>query len=372
MSNITKKKLEQLKFMVLELEKYLKENFAPSHLFLYLDELKQKISEKPFGLVFEEYLEPTENIDAKLVEQCKLRIGNNKKINQLIEGENLHVLKILKQNYNGGIDVICIDPPYNTGMNWLNYDDHTYLEKEDSYTHSKWLSFIKKRLDIAYELLTETGVIFININENEIGNLLLLCYMIFGENNVDVLIWPKTDPRFDRNRVEKSFHNIKITHEYVIVCFKNKNHTNFNKIKLPFFINNQWIESYVEMETILKGLGTTSSAKDEIAEIFGNRNFFQTPKPMKLIKEFVRAASKPDSIILDFFAGSGTTGHAVMDLNKEDNGNRLFILVNNNERNICREITYERLKWAIDKETYFESLKYYKLVSDSLFFSLKK
>lgn len=363
MNNITKKQNKQLKSKVIELEKYLKQISAPDQFFQYLADLKQEINNKLFGLVFEEHKELFEINNAKLIEQSNLRINNNKeKKNQLIEGENLYVLEILKQKYYGVIDVICIDPPYNTGMDWLNYGDHIYFDDEDSYAHSKWLSFMKKRMDIAYDLLTDTGVIFINIDENEIGNLLLLSFAIFGENNVDVLIWPKTDPRFDQKRVEKPFHNIKITHEYVIVCFKNKNQTNFNKIKLPFFINGQWTDSFVEIESILKGLGSTSSAKDEIAEIFGNRYFFQTPKPMKLIKEFVRAASKSESIILDFFAGSGTTGHAVMDLNKEDNGNRLFILVNNNEKNICREITYKRLKWAIEKGRYSESLKYYKLV----------
>jgi adenine-specific DNA-methyltransferase len=115
------------------------------------------------------------------------------------------------------------------------------------------------------------------------------------------------------------------------------------------------------MESILKGYGTTSSAKDELGEIFGSRYLFQTPKPRKLIKELVRAAAGKNAFILDFFAGSGTTGHAVMDLNKEDNGKRRFILVTNNENGICRTITYERLKRALEKEKYEESLKYYKI-----------
>jgi adenine-specific DNA-methyltransferase len=115
------------------------------------------------------------------------------------------------------------------------------------------------------------------------------------------------------------------------------------------------------MESILKGLGTTSSAKDELEEIFGYRYLFQTPKPRKLIKELVRAATGKNAVVLDFFAGSGTTGHAVMDLNREDNGKRRFVLVTNNENDICRKITYERLKRALGKEKYEGSLKYFKI-----------
>ena len=90
--------------------------------------------------------------------------------------------------------------------------------------------------------------------------------------------------------------------------------------------------------------GTNSSAKDEIKEIFGDRTYFQTPKPLKLLKELVRATTNKDSIVLDFFAGSGTTGHAVIDLNKEDNGNRKYILISNNESNICKDVTLKRIK----------------------------
>lgn len=152
-----------------------------------------------------------------------------------------------------------------------------------------------------------------------------------------------------------------MAHEYMFACFKNKESTNFNKIMLPQTVNGKRVFNPSDMETILKGLGTTSSAKDELGEILGDRYCFQTPKPLLLIKELVRAASKSNSIVLDFFAGSGTTGHAVMDLNREDQGERMFILVNNNENNICREITYKRLKTVIDKENYAECLKYFRV-----------
>ena len=98
------------------------------------------------------------------------------------------------------------------------------------------------------------------------------------------------------------------------------------------------------MPNIFRCFGTSSSAKDEIQAIFGERTYFQTPKPLKLLKELVRATTNKDSIVLDFFAGSGTTGHAVIDLNKEDNGNRKYILISNNESNICEDVTLKRIK----------------------------
>ena len=360
MSNITKKQRNELITKISKLERYLKENSAPELFLQILNDIKQEFLQEKYGLVFEDHVEDVaENNNTMLVEKNGLCIENGGQVNLIIEGENLVVLKLLKEDYEGRIDVICIDPPYNTSMEWLNYDDHEYVDEKDSYIHSKWLSFMKKRLNIAYELLSDNGIMFINIDENETGTLLLLCHQLFGKNNVDVLIWPKTDPRFDKNRVEKPFRDIKIIHEYVFVCFKNREQIRLNKIMQPALVDGKWIDSSTNMETIVQGLGTTSSAKDELAEVFGDRYRFQTPKPMRLIKEFVRAASNPNSVILDFFAGSGTTGHAVMDLNKEDNGNRIFILVNNNENNICREITYERLKWAIEKEEYPENLKYF-------------
>lgn len=345
-----------------KLETYLEEISAPEFYLQIVSQTKDEIQKDNYGLVFEEHSEePAENAKLKLVEDKTLRIENGSRINQLIEGENLEALNILKKRYKGKIDVICIDPPYNTGMDWLNYSDYGYSDGQDSYFHSKWLSFMKKRLEYAYDLLSSYGTLFINIDEHETGTLLLLCHQIFGENNVDVLIWPKQDSYFDQNRVDKPFKNIKMVHEYIFVCFKNKESVNFNKIMLPQTVSSKRVFNPSDMETILKGLGTTSSAKDELGEILGDRYCFQTPKPMSLIKELVRASSMSDSIILDFFAGSGTTGHAVMDLNREDEGDRIFILVNNNENEICREITYKRLKTVIENENYTECLKYFRI-----------
>ncbi len=362
MSNITKNRKNDLVSKISELETYLENSSVPEYYLQIVCQIKNEIQKEKYGLVFEECTEnQAGNEILGLIEDKNLFIENGSRMNLLIEGENLEALSILKKPYNHKIDVICIDPPYNTGMDWLNYSDHGYSSDEDSYYHSKWLSFMKKRLKYAYDLLSNEGTLFINIDEHETGTLLLLCHQIFGENNVDVLIWPKIDPYFDENRVDKSFKNIKIAHEYIFVCFKNKKSTNFNKIMLPQATDGKRVGKLSDMETILKGLGTTSSAKDELGEILGDRYCFQTPKPMSLIKELIRASSRPNSIVLDFFAGSGTTGHAVMDLNREDQGDRLFILVNNNENNICRNITYKRLKNVIEKENYDECLKYIKI-----------
>ena len=146
-----------------------------------MGKIKKDVAKEGFGLVFETHVEEIHN--AKLIEIDVLRIDSGGRDNILIEGENLVALNILKNEYSGRIDVICIDPPYNTGMDWLNYRDHEYVDSHDSYPHSKWLSFMNNRLMVAYYLLSENGVMFVNIDENETGTLLLLCHQIFGEKD---------------------------------------------------------------------------------------------------------------------------------------------------------------------------------------------
>ena len=252
--------------------------------------------------------------------------------NLVIEAENLDALAHLTEGYVGAIDVITIDPPYNTDIPYIGYKDSDYSEG--------WGKFISERLSIAKRLLSPTGVMFINIDENELLCLTDICYTLFGVQNVNILVWPKIDPRFDQNRVEKPVFNIKSAHEYIVLCYMDKKNTHFGNMG-----------NGKPMESIVAGLGTTSSAKDEIKGLLGDRGAFSTPKPVDLIKEMVRVSSRKDSIVLDFFAGSGTAGHAVMRLNKEDGGNRRFILVTNNESDICRNVTVPRLKSAIEKES---------------------
>lgn len=386
-----------------------------------------------------------------LTEDGCLFIDNGDQMNFLIEGDNLASLQLLTKTHKGKVDLICIDPPYNRGKKDFKYDDN-YIELSDTFRHSKWLSFMDKRLRLMYSLLSPSGVIIINIDEHELAALSSLCQAIFTDDNVDYMIWQKTDSKVDRNTNAKIIHRFKSVHENIVVCYKNKANTFFNKMmRLPEWKNKQsnpdndprgpWssgIISFEEghknedknspnyytittpsgkqytrhwfvdkeeftrlqkdnriafpkggdgvprlktfeneekeyyMDSILRGVGTSSSAKDELFDIFGDRDIFDTPKPIKLIQELIRVSTAKTSIILDVFAGSGTTGHAVMKLNAEDGGNRRFILCTNNENNICREVTYERIKRVIDNEGYAASLKYFKVdyipVSDRMYY----
>lgn len=261
--------------------------------------------------------------------------------NWILENDNLIAMQGLLPLYEGKIDVMPIDPPYNTEIDYVGYKDSNY--------ENGWIAFMRPRLQLAYKLLSLKGVMFIHIDENELFSLKSLCQEIFGKDNVKTLIWLKANASFETKRIEKPLENgIRRMHEYVVVCFKDIN-TKLN----PIVING--IEK--PLETVIDNLGTTSSAKDEIADIFGDRLAFSTPKSVRLIEEFIRAASEKDSIIFDFFAGSGTTGHATMALNQEDGGHRKFILITNNESNIFRDVTVPRIQKAIVKYAYKESFK---------------
>ena len=117
----------------------------------------------------------------------------------------------------------------------------------------------------------------------------------------------------------------------------------------PYIENGMLKEKESDVPEVFDCFGTTSSAKDEIKSLFGKREYFSTPKPLKLMKELIRATTSGDSLILDFFAGSGTTGHACFELNAEDGGSRKFILVSNKESDICETVTDKRLQIASDR-----------------------
>lgn len=270
--------------------------------------------------------------------------------NLIIESDNLIAMQNLLSAYEGKIDVMPIDPPYNTEIEYIEYKDGNY--------DNGWGNFMQERLEVAYKLLSNNGVMFIHIDENELLSLTMLCGKIFGAKNIFTMVWKKTNERFDKNRKEKLLESgIRRTHEYVLLCFKDRDNTTLNLIKQPVWNDKEYVEIEKPLETVIDDLGTTSSAKDELELLLGDRTIFSTPKPVKLIKEFIRAATDKDSIVLDFFAGSGTTGHATMDLNKEDGGNRKFILITNNESNICRKVTIPRIQKAIEEFDYKEDLE---------------
>ena len=251
--------------------------------------------------------------------------------NYVIESDNLYTLKSMTKSYKGKIKSILIDPPYNSHIDYIGYQDAF----DGSYDN-----FMATRIKLAYELLSNDGFLVINIDEGEVDNLTKLCKDLFYK--VKVCKWEKLHPYFDKNRNVDPNKKV-VKYEYIIICFKSKD-SKLNNLKQPYLEDDTLKEKESKVPNVFRCFGTNSSAKDEIKEIFGDRTYFQTPKPLKLLKELVRATTNKDSIVLDFFAGSGTTGHAVIDLNKEDNGNRKYILISNNESNICKDVTLKRIK----------------------------
>ena len=344
----------------------------------------------------------------------------------LIEGDNLPVLTALSYTHEGLIDVIYIDPPYNTGNKDFRYNDR-FVDKEDPYRHSKWLSFMHKRLIIAKRLLKSTGVIFISIDDNEQANLKLLCDEVFDEGNfIQDLIWHNkytvsNDAKFFSKQHDyvycyaKDATQIKINllekTEEAKARYRNPDDdlrgnwkatpldarsgsaANIFEIEFPNGIFWQPTEgrfSVYSKEKLLnlydddrlwfgkdgkakpskktfatevaQGMkcgsilsfdlfGHTHKANDQLSEVLG-KGKFTSPKPTDLIVKLIElstiSSKTTPSVILDFFAGSGTTLHAVMQLNAEDGGNRQCILVTNNENNIAEEVCYERNKRVIN------------------------
>lgn len=432
-NNLSKIKRDE---MIAFLE-HLKEKNKDDKSIKAINEIVNQLNSIKYGLVWEQH---QERVDIELennvpifseLEEKKIKNDNSSKYNFLIEGDNLHSLYLLEKTHRGKIDFIYIDPPYNTGGKDFIYNDKI-VNREDSYRHSKWLSFIDKRIKIAQSLLSEDGCMFISIDEHEMAQLMLLCQERFGEDNVDMLIWRKNGKQGNT----KIINRIKNTHEYIIIVYKNKDVTKFQKMKLfptwqstsnpdndprgnwmsgniskddnksrkdsPNYysvttpsgkvVTREWFISKEEYEklandvlinsdgkevsriyfasngsgiprikrfeneeqefyfdSIIDSLGTFSDAKDELIDIFGNRDIFDTPKPSKMIKELIRIACKKDSTILDFFAGSATTAQAVLELNEEDGGNRNFILCTNNEIDENFTIKYLEENNYIDK-----------------------
>ena len=330
----------------------------------------------------------------------------------IIEGDNLVSLSALAYTHAGKIDVIYIDPPYNTGNKDFVYND-SFVDKEDAYRHSKWLSFMDRRLRIAKKLLSDRGVIFISIDDNEQANLKLLCDEVFGENNLlGELIHQRAKGGGQAKFIVKG-------HDYILVYAKDAQNASISRPKViqqKTFIRNG-IECLRNDDVLRKSFGKydktlgdrrcfyedivkykgekkkeeidnlirdgkymlelnaegkhtiveyipISSARSKLYSIIkvlseeGKKELedlgltnFDYPKPLELIRLITGAIYKTNSTILDFFAGSGTTLHAVMQLNAEDGGHRQCILCTNNENGICENVTYERNKRVIQGYT---------------------
>lgn len=279
-------------------------------------------------------------IDNNALSNCPAKIHYRKEAsNYLFESDNLYTLTSMQKAYKGKVDSILIDPPYNSHIDYIGYKDGDYSEG--------YYNFISQRIALAYELLSEKGFLVINIDEGEVQGLTDLCKKYFAQNLVQVCKWKKLHPYFDVNRDVKPGKKV-VECEYIIVCRKSDKAV-LKDIMQPYILAGSLKEQISSFPEVFDCFGTTSSAKDEICQIFGRRDYFSTPKPVKLMKELIRATSSSDSIIMDFFAGSGTTGHACFELNSEDGGKRKVIMICNNESNICQEVTRKRMDYAAQK-----------------------
>ena len=464
---------------MLEYLNHLKEIHTDDESRIALGKIETALTEKKYGLVWEEH---EEEVDKQLVhnipvfreiEDKKIVADENADFNFLLEGDNLHSLKLLEKTHKGKVDVIYIDPPYNTGSKEENfsYDDNR-VDKKDAFKHSKWLSFMNERIRVSRNLLKDDGLICISIDENEQASLKLLCDDIFGEENYlsthhiqvrytnkslnedsdwqpvmeYVYIYTKSKFLFKANKPSEDYdlskfkykikeltngHTIRISDRDVTI-FKSgewdiaEEDGSINGLKETWASGSivrqggtaaEFLSKYLidrkEIDGLnvlykIHGMGVTGDGlgyryvtgpkkKNAIRGKFytgvpierreelitgtsiktkpipnyydfsgdfgnirheGKVSFNNGKKPIKLLKELINYHMNKNAVILDYFAGSGTTGHAVMQLNKEDGGNRKYILCTNNENNICEKITYQRMENI--QEQLPHNLKYYK------------
>ena len=376
--------------------------------------------------------------------------------NLYIEGDNLEVLKLLQETYLGKIKMIYIDPPYNTGNDFVYEDD--FAQSADEYLansgqfdaegnrlvtntesngrfHTDWLNMLFPRLKLAKDLLTDDGIIVISIDDNEIRNMRLLCDDVFGEINfVATVVWQKI------HSIKNDAKYFSENHEYAVIYAKNANSIKINLLPRTDEMNSRyknpdndprgpwqsgdlvasgersnghfivtspatgkqfdvpqgkhWVYSQENLIKLVEDnqvwfgsdgnsfprkkrflsdvqdgrtpstlwlaeeVGHNQSATREVKQIFDDDKIFDFPKPVAYIEQFIRVVSNCDCYVLDFFSGSATTAHAVMQLNAEDGGHRKFIMVQLPEetdekseaykagyKNIC-EIGKERIRRA--------------------------
>ena len=446
MSNLSQLKRER---MLAFLQKIKDEHRDDDDMLIALGEIESELTSKKYGLVWEQHEEAVDvmmrdNIPVFTeVPEREITAAPGQGYNFILEGDNLHSLRLLEKTHKSKIDLIYIDPPYNTGNKDFRYDDK-FIDTVDGFKHSKWLSFMAHRLQVVNTLLSERGCILISINDIEYAQLKLLCDDIFGEQKyIGTFIWKSRQNKDNRN-----ITGISIDHEYVLAYSKQIGFRNFkggerqierysnpdNDPRGPWtsgnmvgiateeqrpnlhydFVDHRTGINYGKplmgwrydrntmrrlvdedriifpetpegrprrkvflsdvkevrpgFSSVLGGEIYTRNGTADIVSVFGNR-VFDFPKPVELLIQFLDQTTGENSIVLDFFAGSGTTAHAVLEMNKRDNGHRHFILCTNNEGSICENVTYPRVKTVItgkrtDGSDYAEGIpanvKYYR------------
>jgi adenine-specific DNA-methyltransferase len=411
-----------------------------------VEKLKRQVkilkARKKYGLVFEEEREPEQivldcQVKIPILKEVKSReiiSDKEKPVNILIEGDNYHCLSVLNYTHKKKVDVIYIDPPYNTGAKDWKYNNN-YVDINDLYRHSKWLNMMSKRLWLAKNLLKEDGVLICAIDDNEVNHLGVLLEEIFKDYEIHCVTIVH-NPRGVQGT------NFSYTHEYAYFVFKKglkigkrklngdeiywsnlRNwggeslRTNARNCFYPIIVKNnkiigfgdvpkndfhpkkqteekdgkfyiwpidvkgverKWRYARQSVESI-RHLLRLRKSKDrieiEIGKPYGtiktvwqNSKYDAAEYGTKLVHALVPKthfdfpksvfntydciypiiSERKDAIVLDYFAGSGTTGHSVMILNKEDEGNRRFILCTNNENNIAVDVCYPRIKKVIE------------------------
>lgn len=218
MANLSQEKRQR---MLAFLNTIREEHKDDDDVLIALGEIENELNSKKYGLVWERHEEAVDvqmRDNIPVFTECvdKEITTTTGGVNFLLEGDNLHSLRLLEKTHAGRIDYIYIDPPYNTGSSDFRYDD-SIIGKEDGYRHSKWISFINERLLIAKRLLSEDGLIFISIDDHEVAPLTLLCNEIFGEDNhVETVIWKN---KYGAGAKTVGFISV---HEYIL-CYSNRN-----------------------------------------------------------------------------------------------------------------------------------------------------
>lgn len=436
---------------------------SPQELLSRISELeaenKKLKSRKKYGLIWEEK-------DEDFVIECKERLpvliekkdkeiskDSSKETNILIEGDNFHALSVLNYTHQNKIDVIYIDPPYNTGAKDWKYNND-FVDYEDSYRHSKWLSMMEHRLKIAKNLLKKDGVLICAIDENEFNRLGLLLEELFPDKELHCItivhnprgvqgknfsytheyaffVLPRSIKSIGYKKVSEDniewrnlrdnggeslrtdarncFYPILVKDGKVVgfgdVASQNVHPKQIEKKGNTYYIypidksgiERKWRyarQTVDEIKHLLRAKEVRNGYEIELGKDFStvrtvwqdsrydaNENgtklihtlvpnsHFDFPKSLYNVYDCIAPIiySKKEAIVLDFFAGSGTTGHAVTLLNKEDGGNRKFILCTNNENGICVDVTYPRIKKVIEGHKDYPditkistNLKYYK------------